>query len=480
MKAIVVGAGGTSRELMRRLGERWTFVVVDPDEEHLTAISAIRDVETMQGDGSSRLTLERAGLKEAEALIAATDDDDVNLEAARHAREAGLLRIAAVAADPERLPDYRAEDISVYSPDSLAARSIEVVLEPRRVASTAFADGKAEAMEFRITPDSPVRGKRLRDLHSETWIVAAILREGRLVVPHGATRLEAGDRVTIVGAAADFSRVVRTFTSGESRFPLGFGRNVAVGVSGLDDAEGPAREAMSFVRNSQAEALILVHRDPLQIRDESEAEEVREAVKVIEERAEGIEVLVRVVDEPLPTALRKVASAESVGVVVVPGPKRSEIVGRLQVSRLVRTYSDIGVPILVSRGSHPYSAILAPARRTRAGEAAARAAIDLSHTAGASLEGVAVVPPPFVVSENEIDEARQAVAWLREEAAVQGVSVRRKLRRGNPVRVMAELASVASLVVLAMPDSAEFFRPGITGHLLRRLDASMLLVPVSE
>ncbi len=35
MRLIVVGARGATRELLRRLGERWEVTVVDPDIENL-------------------------------------------------------------------------------------------------------------------------------------------------------------------------------------------------------------------------------------------------------------------------------------------------------------------------------------------------------------------------------------------------------------------------------------------------------------
>ncbi|NIS37412.1 MAG: Trk system potassium transport protein TrkA, partial [Actinobacteria bacterium] len=49
-------------------------------------------------------------------------------------------------------------------------------------------------------------------------MVAAILRDDRLVVPHGDTTLEPGDRVTVVGAATDYASIVETFTAGLSTF----------------------------------------------------------------------------------------------------------------------------------------------------------------------------------------------------------------------------------------------------------------------
>ncbi|HHC07307.1 MAG TPA: hypothetical protein ENK55_01125 [Actinobacteria bacterium] len=477
MKLIVVGAGGTTRELMRRLGELWECTVVDVDPDALARVAAIGRIETMVGDGSSPLVLERAGLDAADALVAATDDDDVNLEACRIAKEANLIRVIGVVAEPERSDEYRAVGVVSVAPESLAARHIEVQLEPRRVVSTAFADGKAEAIEFSISPDSTVRGKRLRELHSETWIVAAVLRGDELIVPHGDTRLEAGDRVTVVGAASDFSTIVRTFTAGEARFPLGYGRKVAVVLDGPADLDGPVGEALSVVRNSPAEELLVVHRD---LETERDAERVRTTEELLEElrlKADGVAIELAAERPPLLPALVRRAERESVGLLVVPGPRGGPLQRRLRGSRLLDAVARVGKPVLLSRATHPYASIVVPARRTPAGEAAGRAGIDLAKSFGATLVGVAVVPPAFV-SDEGLDEARRAAAWLREEAAVHGVTVRRRIRRGNPVRILEEAAKEASLVVLALPErTVSVFRPGISALVAERVDVSVLLVP---
>ena len=481
MKAIVVGGGGTSRELLRRLGELWDVAVIDTSSEVLGRAQAIREVEAILGDGSSAVVLKRAGLAETDAFVAATDDDDANLEALRIAKQAGVMRVVGVAADPDRTADYRALNVPVFAPDSLTARHVEVLLEPRRVASTTFAQGKAEAIEFRISPDSPVAGKRLLDLHAETWVIAAVLRESKLIVPHGSTRLEPGDSVTVVGAAASFPAIVKTFTAGESRFPQSFGRKVAVILDDAEDLTTTVAEAMSFVRNSQAEQLTVLHRDLTAERDSGKAEEIEDLLAKLEAQDDTIDVETRPARGPLTEALVALARDESIGTIVAAAPHGGEFLGRMRTAKVINDFGKAGVPLLLSRGRHPYGTILVPARRTAAGELAGRAGIDLARTSGAALHGVGVVPPGFVSgSDAALADARIAAAWLREEAAVQGVQVRRKLKRGNPVRVLEEFADASSLVVLTIPKlPVSPLRPGIVGHLARRVAASVLLVPVA-
>lgn len=480
MRVIVVGARGATRDLLRRLGERWEATIVDSDEALLTRAASIRPIEPIVGDGSSKVTLGRARVAEADAIVAATGDDDVNLEVCRLGIEAGLVRVLGVAVDPERLPEYRDLGVPAFAPDSLAARQLEIQLEPRRISSVAFADGRAEALEVRITEDSPVRGMSLRDLHSESWLVAAVVRDDQFFVPHGATVLQAGDLVTVVGGAADYSLIVRTFTSGEARFPLDFGKGVLVAVDSAEDLEGPLGEALAIARASSATEIVLAHRDYSTMRDESQAEEVEALVDQAVGLAEGVDVRTRPVAGDPVRRIAGVLAEESIGVVVVTAPPPDDM-GRLRAVRLLRRTRGWRRPVLFARGTFPYAQIVAPARETRAGLAAARAAIDVARSGNGTVTAVAVVPPAFVVGSDGRESAVRALAAVREEASVLDVPVRRLLRQGNPVRVIeASLGDDAGLLVLGRADDhASVLNPGVVGHLLQRVAVSVLVVPAA-
>jgi len=478
MRAIVIGARGPGRELLRRLSALWDVVLIDTDRSALQAAEDVRDFTAVVGDGSSRVVLRRAGIDDAAAVVAASFDDDRNLEALRIALEIGVPRVAGVAHDPSRMEDYRELSVPAVSADTLAARSIEVLMEPRRVVSTTFADGKAEALEFRISPDAPVRGKSLMQLHADSWVVAAVLRDDELIIPRGTTRLEAGDRVTVVGSAADFPTIVETFTSGESRFPTNFGRKVAVGLADADDLDTSVAEAISFVSTSAAEGLVVVHEDLESILDSGEREVMAKLITEVEEMAEGVELTFRPVGVDLETALLALPESESVGVLVTRLEGGTSLWARRRIAAKLTGFAAAATPVLLARGRQPYATVLVPARRTVAGEVAARAAIDVARTSSAALIGVSAVAPAFVTGQEAVDDARDSAAWLREEAAVQGVQVRRRVRRGNPVRVIEELSATASLLVLSLPTrGGSIWRPGISGHLLGRVASSVLLVP---
>ena len=478
MRLIILGAGGTGRGLLSRLGDLWEVVVVDTDPTRLDRATEIRAFEAVEGDGSSAVVLGRAGLDDAAALVAATSDDDANIEAIRIAQQAGLLRIVGVAADPDRLDDYKALDVPAFAPHRFAARHVELALEPRRVASSAFAGGKAEAVEVELSPDTPVAGKRLRDLHSRTWVVAAILRGDRLIVPHGDTTLEVGDRVTVVGAAADYASIVAAFAAGINTFPLAFGRKVAVALGSQEDLRGPVTEAASLVRNSRADVLTVVH-VAVEGAENEDADDVRDLLEGLDLVAEGVDVEFRPATS-LQAGLVAVAADESIGVIVVPGPDPAARFGRFRVARLINAFGGARtVPLLLSRSRLPYTEVLVPARRTDAAERAARAAIDLARSTRVPLSGLAAVAPAFVATRTDtVEAANAAMAWLEEEAAVHGVTVDRRVRQGNPVRVMAGFVSTSSLLVVGAPDPpVRGLTLGIAGLVAARVPASVLLVP---
>jgi len=478
MRAILVGAGGLGCEFLKRMGERWVVTVVDPDPERLEAAQQVRSVPVVEGDGSSRLVLKRAGLEGASAVVAATPDDDTNLEATRLASDAGVHRVIARVNDPSRAPEFRAWGAGVVSPKTLAARQLELSLENRRVSSVSFAEGRAEAMEFRITHDSPVRGRALKTFGSSPWMVGTILRRNELVVPHGETIFETGDLVTVVGASADFAEMVRTFTSGEGRFPLDFGKRVVLTVDGESDLGETFGEAVHLVRGSRASSLLLVHTETEQIRDEAKASGLMEALQHAPELAEGIHVRTRSVSGKPAQALGELHGAESVGVIVLNGAARSWS-GRWRTSRASSLVSWSGRPVLVSRGSAPYRRIVVPARRTPAGRAAIRAAIDLARFSKADLVGVSIVDPVFLSGPDGASDAQESMAWLEEEAAVHGVRVQPLIERGNPVRLLRKIADSADLMVLGIGSRlrALSLHRGIGSLVVRGSSKSVLLVP---
>jgi Trk K+ transport system NAD-binding subunit len=354
VRAIVVGASGVTRELVGRLGSVWQVTVVDPDRPGLERARQAGAAAAVAGDGSSRVTLGRAGLAEADAVVAATRDDEVNLEVCRLARQAGCLRVVALAVRPQRLADYRRLGVEVHLL-ALGARELDALLEPNGVSSTTLSGGRLEAVELRVGAGSPVRGRTLAELGRAPWLVASILRGDQLIVPHGDSVLEEGDVVTVVGGAADYPKIVHAFLATEARFPLEWGKGVAVTLDRSTDLP-VVHEALALARHSGAMAAVVVHRSVEAARDEAHAAEISAAKVATERAAENVEVEWCPVAGTPGRSLGSVVNEWSIGVVVLPTPGRGPL-GGLRARRLLRRGARLERPVLFALGAGPYQRV---------------------------------------------------------------------------------------------------------------------------
>ena len=62
-----------------------------------------------------------------------------------------------------------------------------------------IAEGRAEAMEFLVSPNTQHLGIPLKDLKLKKGIlIAVIVRGGKVIIPEGSSTLERGDNVIVV------------------------------------------------------------------------------------------------------------------------------------------------------------------------------------------------------------------------------------------------------------------------------------------
>jgi len=154
------------------------------------------------GDASELWVLERAGIGDADLLIAVTGDDEDNLLICQMAREKYAVdRIIARCNNPRNRPHFELLDIRPYvSATDLILRLIEhEVPSYGLVHLLDLPDEQLEIIELGIEEGSPVAGMRVADLDMPAGsLLISVLRDGRGTVPTGETVLEAGDEILAV------------------------------------------------------------------------------------------------------------------------------------------------------------------------------------------------------------------------------------------------------------------------------------------
>ena len=131
MKIIIAGAGNVGTHLAKLLSrEKQDIILMDDDEEKLTALSSNFDLLTVTASPSSISGLKEVGVKEADLFIAVTPDESRNMTACMLATNLGAKKTVARIDDYEYLLPKNKEffqklgvDSLIY-PEMLAAKEI--------------------------------------------------------------------------------------------------------------------------------------------------------------------------------------------------------------------------------------------------------------------------------------------------------------------------------------------------------------------
>lgn len=472
-RVLIVGAGTIGRELARRLAEMWPVSIVDPDARKLGLIEIESDkLKKTRGDGTSRLVLEEAGIAGVDYVVAVTGSDAANLEICRIAREdfdkTDLFAAARSSAAPQ---DYRDAGIDFVTPSYAAAVSLEHrVLHG--VDTFLNTEARGEVVEVSVLPSSPMIGRPLSSVRSRRWHVGAVYRNDELVVPIGATQIEVGDRVLLIGQKEVLPAIAQFFRIGEPEFPLEFGSNVFVLTESAADFELIAAELRYVLDHSQAskvEILFWPHEPGIQARLDRSREE------------HGIDASTSAVFGNYGTVTAKHVVKRDCGFLVVPdeGFRFLERLGlrRTALSEIIR---QVRAPVAILRGTQPYRKILVPVSSSSASTSVARLALDLARIYEASVTLVTVTAPRFVVGSQAIEDQKAALGGMTQLAKLYRLEVDEVHLEGNPIEEVLRLSSDFNLMILshAKGRRPSLFNPDVSQHLLRRAKITTMVLPL--
>jgi trk system potassium uptake protein len=221
MKIIILGAGQVGGSLAEHLAsEANDITVIDTDEARLRELRDRLDIGVTTGEGSHPDVLIKAGIEDADMLVAVTSNDEINMIACQVAN--ALFRtptkIARVRATSylthQQLFESGAIAVDVLiSPEQLVSEYIfRLIEQPGTLQVLDFADGKVQLVAVKAVHGGPLVGQELRFLRehmpSVDTRVAAIYRRNRAIIPTGMTVIEADDEVFFIAARADIRAVM--------------------------------------------------------------------------------------------------------------------------------------------------------------------------------------------------------------------------------------------------------------------------------
>jgi len=232
MRVIICGAGRVGYGLATRLAvENNTVTVVDTSSDLIRQITTDLDVRGVVGHGSHPDVLVRAGVENADMIIAVTQFDEVNMVACQIAHS--LFDVPTKVARVRAQSYLQAQYNDLYSRENMP---IDIIISPeieigkailRRLSTPGafnvvpFADGLVQFLGVRIGEDCPIIDTPIRQIPDLfTGLHAAIVgirRDGQLFAPNPDDPLEIGDDAYFVTRAEHSQRLLEVVGTREAR-----------------------------------------------------------------------------------------------------------------------------------------------------------------------------------------------------------------------------------------------------------------------
>jgi trk system potassium uptake protein TrkA len=201
VKVAIAGAGKVGSYIAEDLHNAGHHVlVIEKDPDLVKRLRAELDVDYHIGDACEISQLHDAGLADADVMVAATGEDQVNLVVSLLAKqEFAIPRVVARVNHPKNqwlFNESWGVDVSVSTPHLLSALVEEAVSVGSLVQLLHFEGGEARLVEVTLADACPNAGVPLSklDIPRDATIVA-VVRERHVVVPRGDTTLEPGAEV---------------------------------------------------------------------------------------------------------------------------------------------------------------------------------------------------------------------------------------------------------------------------------------------
>lgn len=202
MYVIVVGGGNTGSQLTKLLLEEGhTIRVIDERPAVLEKLALELPQEIIvNGDGSSPVVLENAGIHKAHVLAAVTGSDETNLVVTSLGKfEFNVPRVIARINNSKNAWLFTSEmgvDVSLNQAEILAKLTAEEMSLGDMMTMMKIRRGKFSLVEEKIFPGALAVGVAIKDLElPENCVISGIIRHGEIVMPRGVTVLEEADEV---------------------------------------------------------------------------------------------------------------------------------------------------------------------------------------------------------------------------------------------------------------------------------------------
>jgi trk system potassium uptake protein TrkA len=217
-RIVVIGGGNIGLFLSKQIIDeipdvRLKLIEINRDQAERAA-DQLEKAVVIFGNSMASEILAEANVQGADAVIAVTNDDQVNILSSLLAKREGAARATTLVNNMTYGPLVRSLGIdAVVNPRAITVSRILQHIRRGRIRGVhSLRDGLAEIIEAETLETSPLSGKTLREAKLPSGvIVGALVRGEEVIIPRADTVIQTGDRVIVFATRDMVKKVEKMF-----------------------------------------------------------------------------------------------------------------------------------------------------------------------------------------------------------------------------------------------------------------------------
>jgi len=215
-KVMIAGATRIGVNIAKLLERDVDVTLLEPDPERAEEASEqLSSALVIQGEPTDRDLLMDEGITSVDSFIGATEAQGKNILSCFLAEKLGAHSTIALI-DQLELVDLL-YDVGIDLATSPRISTVNTILQyvhqsEDLVSLAVMQQGEARVLEMVVHAKSKVAGKQLRKIGvPPNSILAAIVRDGETIIPHGETRIEVGDTAVVFARTESIPKLKKLF-----------------------------------------------------------------------------------------------------------------------------------------------------------------------------------------------------------------------------------------------------------------------------
>lgn len=202
-RVLLIGGRSKAASMATSLLEQgYRVTAVNMSYEDCAALTEIKGLTVIHGDGTKPHVLDEAGAAECDMAIALTGRDADNLVACQLCKgQFGVAKTVALLGDPKKTEFFTQMGVDrvVCAVSAVTGIIRQQALLDEMANVIPVGQGRVQIIEVPIAEESPAEGKKLWEITlPKESIVGCILRGDETLIPRGDTRILAGDTLLVL------------------------------------------------------------------------------------------------------------------------------------------------------------------------------------------------------------------------------------------------------------------------------------------